>query len=1490
MPNTFNQPLPFKHIQKRVNNKSNVSRAVSTMDLARGILFGFLAVWLLTIIGCGAGGYAGGGIQSITDSGSGITIDAGQSFKFTTTIDGSPTVTYALTGVGSLSNTTGTTVVYTAPTGISTQTVVTLTAEVAGTKSQSSVAITVNPDPTLAGTPPAGTVGVAYTASLNPAGGTAPLTLSIASGSLPPGLSFNATTGAITGTPTSAGTFSFSVQLVDSSAVPFVLTTQETIVVSTPVSSIVISGNPPAGIVGSAYSTAFAATGGTAPYTFSLLSGVLPAGLTLSPAGVISGSPITQGVSVFTLQAQDSLGNIASAAFSINITSQSLSLTISSLPNGTVSVPYSSTIGVTGGTAPYNCTITSGTLPAGLKITGCLVSGTPTTAGTSNLIVMATDSSNPMETTTGPVSLTINPAGSLTLTSPPPGTANIPYSGTIGVSGGTMPYSCAITAGTLPAGLTISNCTISGTPTTPGTTTITVKGTDSSNPALTTTGPVIIVINPGALSLTLSSLPNGTVNVPYSSTIGVTGGTAPYSCTITAGTLPAGLSLAGCLVSGTPTVAGTVNLTVKAVDSGNPQETTTGPVSLTINPASLSLTLTTLPNGTVNVPYSQTIGVSGGTAPYACVITNGTLPSGLSLGAACLVSGTPTVAETVKLTVKATDSSSTPQTTTGPVSLTINPAAATLVITSPPAGTINTPYTGLIGVSGGTAPYMCAITLGTLPAGLTISNCTISGTPTASGSTPLTVKATDSSTPALTTTGPVTLVINPASATLTITSPPPATVDTPYTGPIGITGGTGPYTCTISGTLPAGLMLTSAGCVITGTPTTTGTTTVTVTATGSGTSPVTGTGPVTITVQALSPLTLTGTLPSATVGVAYSQTLTAQGGLPPYSYAITAGALPAGLTLSPGGVISGTPTVAGASSFTVTATDSETPKQTASLPLVLQVLFPPTPNDAELVGPYAYLFQGHDDFVIGVLSFQTATVGSFTADGLGGISAGEMDANHQTSTSTTNTITSNNFLGTYTIASNNLGSLAITVLNADGTTGATTTYGIAVKAPVSPATVSTAGSLIETDDDQLTGTTGNGSFLAQTPAAFSAGLNGSYAFGVSGDTVCLLTCTIGLIGDPAATVGQFTTDGTGSITDGESDTNIATTNIADSALAGTYSTADTNGRVQLSMTTSNVAGDAYPTDYAVYMVNGTQAFIVSTDVHSAFILLSGTTQQQSMSDFGSSPIEGPYVGYENSQVDPGILGTSVTLQQVTNFSTGTLFQGTGAGDGQCTVNFVDMGGVSGLLNGLGSLLGNLLGAEGIFGGFTQTGTADCSVTANGRGVMDYPAQSPGLLGLGGLLGLDPTPAPRVFYLSSPNNGYFLETSYAALGKFEAQTGAPFSEANTFTATYVYSSAVDSSLASIASTNNIGVITSNGMGTATSTLDSSTVSVAVGTLDLIQISLDQTATQPYTAPNSSSGRFTLGSGGTVVVYAINPNRFVLLDTSALATAPSVSLLF
>src|SRR6185437_11354559 len=174
-------------------------------------LFFLMLALCLALSGCAAGGYPGGGITGL--SASSLVIDAGQTVPLTSTLSGNFTVSWSMSGsscsgsaCGNLSAFTGNTVTYTAPSGINSQMQVVILAAIQGTKSQHTVNITVNPDPAFSGDPLEGVVGTLYSTTISASGGTGPLTTKVASGSLPPGLTYNAASGVIAGTPTIAGT------------------------------------------------------------------------------------------------------------------------------------------------------------------------------------------------------------------------------------------------------------------------------------------------------------------------------------------------------------------------------------------------------------------------------------------------------------------------------------------------------------------------------------------------------------------------------------------------------------------------------------------------------------------------------------------------------------------------------------------------------------------------------------------------------------------------------------------------------------------------------------------------------------------------------------------------------------------------------------------------------------------------------------------------------------------------------------------------------------------------------------------------------------------------------------------------------------------------------------------------------------------------------------------------------------------------------------
>src|SRR5262249_40591442 len=153
-------------------------------------------------------------------------------------------------------------------------------------------------------------------------------------------------------------------------------------------------------------------------------------------------------------------------------------------------------------------------------------------------------------------SITVNP------TTIPAGTTGVAYSQMFTASGGTGPYGFALT-GALPTGMSFTSPTLSGIPTQSGSFPIKVTATDASNSTGSTD--YTLVINCPSITVSPSSLPNGFVGTTYSQTATATGGTAPYTFTISTGTQPTGLTLASDgNLTGTPTTTGTYNFTVKA--------------------------------------------------------------------------------------------------------------------------------------------------------------------------------------------------------------------------------------------------------------------------------------------------------------------------------------------------------------------------------------------------------------------------------------------------------------------------------------------------------------------------------------------------------------------------------------------------------------------------------------------------------------------------------------------------------------------------------------------------------------------------------------------------------------------------------------------------------------------------------------------------------------------------------------------------------------
>ncbi len=512
---------------------------------------------------------------------------------------------------------------------------------------------------------------------------------------------------------------------------------------------------------------------------------------------------------------------------------------------------------------------------------------------------------------------------------------------------GVVPVSGPPSGGTT---VTLSGTNLSGTSAvdfgTAAATTVTVAPTGSSLTAKAPphlSGPVPVsvttpggtVTSPGAFTF-VSSTPAFTLSCPALST-----DTAPTWPLVVTGRLAPDPVDAGRTVAPVTLAVGTrIPVGLAQQLAGKIVEVTLDETGAVVDAAPTAAGLSFA--GSVAVPVSTQIPTTGVPVTMA-----GTSTPRSAIAAS---SGTVTLSQGSTATLELTAGG----TTVGPASCTqptetlgtaaITPAPASLAITTAtlPTGTEGTAYGSTLVAGGGTTPYTWTAT--GLPAGLSLSRTgSITGVPTAQGH--FTVKVTvtgTSATPSAT-----------ATLALFVNGPPPAistevlaagAEGASYETTLTAHGGTTPYRWTATG-LPAGLHLSSTGS-ITGTPTTTGASTVVLTVT----SPTGRKASATFTLSVTPALAVaTTSLPAGAVGYPYSSTLSASGGLYPFSW--TASGLPPGLSMSTDGSITGTPTTTGTSEVTVTVTGHT--GVSASEPLTLDTTVTPAPPSGGYLMPTA---------------------------------------------------------------------------------------------------------------------------------------------------------------------------------------------------------------------------------------------------------------------------------------------------------------------------------------------------------------------------------------------------------------------------------------------------------------------------------------------------------------------------------------------------------
>jgi len=557
---------------------------------------------------------------------------------------------------------------------------------------------------------PDATIGVPYSETLTVAGADPPYRWTFQPDVVaPPGLSLS-TSGVLAGTPSAAGTYSFTAGVTANSEDGEITVFERGSVTVRPSVLRIVSSCPlPDAFVGSPYSMSLLSTGASG-VLWSLRDPLaLPAGLGLSTAGLLAGTPQTPGTYSLQLEVKSADGTAvpAQTLCKLNVNPNAIRLTGCSLPRATVGVPFSQILRPTGGFTPYVFELI-GDLPQGTALTReGIIAGTPGMWGVWLFKLATTDSRG--ERNVQDCSMIVDPARFTTSVCPlPSGVTGQPYTANLG-SG--FVWSAL---GTLPGGIALSpDGKISGTPMVAGGALFQLLATNSQGQQ--SVEACSLVVERGPLSVSGCPLPDARAGDLYSAILSAVGGNAPYFFSTVAGSLPAGISLSPSgQLSGAAAVAGSYPFTLRLRDGT--QASALQACQLNVVPAELRLSTTCpLPDGRVGETYSAALQASGGKAPYQ--FSFGLLPDGLAAAASGAISGKPTQLGGRTFNIRITDAAN--QTSDNVCSLAVGqPVVPAISLLDPPATVPMANTAQLLTVqlaSAYTAPVKGQITLNLTP-------------------------------------------------------------------------------------------------------------------------------------------------------------------------------------------------------------------------------------------------------------------------------------------------------------------------------------------------------------------------------------------------------------------------------------------------------------------------------------------------------------------------------------------------------------------------------------------------------------------------------------------------------------------------------------------------------------------------------------------------------------------------------------------------------